>query len=162
MDDKKKLEVLSNINRAAHFEWRRAVLALCPYLNPIDLIKKYWEEVAKDTAQYYLTKIDPDRGLAPQFAALFVSSSVVMGEDAELLEPTPEGHSRARHNDCPWYHWHQREDVLNEDQVGCDHWLGVTIEEINRALGRSLKFETETSLPAGGGCCLRRFWEEKI
>ncbi len=82
MDEKKKLEVLSNINRAAHFEWRRAVLALCPDLDPVVLIKKYWEEVAKDTAQYYLTKIDPERDLAPQFARLFVSSSVVMGEDA--------------------------------------------------------------------------------
>ncbi len=158
MDDAKKLEILSGIMRASHFEWRRAALALNPDLDPVELVKKYWEEVGKDTAKFYLRKIDPQGDVAAQVAQLFVSSSQAMGEDAELLESTTDGKHQARHNDCPWYHWHQREGLLHEDQIGCDHWLKTVVDEVNAALGTRLHFETVTSLPAGGGCCLRRFW----
>ncbi len=158
MDSDRKFELLANIMRASHFEWRRAVLKLCPGVDPLELVKQYWEEVGKDTARYYLKKIDPSRDLAEQVADLFVASSVAMGEDAEVLTKAADGSSRVRHNGCPWYDWHQREKLLAEDQVGCDHWLRTVVDEINAALGASLKFETVESLPGGGGCCLRRFW----
>ncbi len=161
MDDAKKLEVLSGIMRASHFEWRRAVLALYPDADPIDVIKQYWKEVGKDTARFYLTKIDPLGDLPAQLAALFVSSSVAMGEDAELVDPTADGKAQARHNDCPWVHWHRKEGLLAEDQIGCDYWLKTVVDEINNALGSRLCFETAEALPTGGGCCLRRFWEEQ-
>ncbi|MFQ5412001.1 MAG: hypothetical protein ACE5EC_06875, partial [Phycisphaerae bacterium] len=118
LDRSKQFEVISNIMRASHFEWRRAVMKLFPNVDPKELVRCYWTEVGKDTAKFYLKKIDPDRDLAEQVARLFVSSSVAMGEDAEVLEQTPDGCSRARHNDCPWYHWHQREGLLEEDRMG--------------------------------------------
>jgi len=161
MDDAKKFEALAAIMRASHFEWRRAALALSPDVEPFELIKRYWEEVGKDTAKFYLKKIDPARDLGEQMAELFVSSSVVMGEDAEVLAKNADGQSQARHNDCPWYHWHKREDLLAEDQPGCDYFIQVVVDEINAALGRSLRFATDEALPAGGGCCWRRFWEEE-
>ena len=36
--------------RASHFEWRRAILNLCPDMDPVELVKQYWTEVGKDTA----------------------------------------------------------------------------------------------------------------
>jgi hypothetical protein len=159
MDDKKKYEVLSNILHVSHFEWRRAALAACPGLDPLELIKRYWEEVGKDTAKYYLKKIDPDQDLAAQVAELFVSSSVAMGEDAEVVN-APAGESQVVHNDCPWVHWHRRQGLLEEDQPGCDHWFKTVVNQINEALGRTLRFETVEALPGGAQCCRRRFWEE--
>jgi hypothetical protein len=159
MNCKKKFELLANIMRASHFEWRRAALAACPGIEPGELVKRYWAEVGKDTARFYLKKIDPDKDLAPQMAELFVSSSVAMGEEAEVVA-APDGESQVVHHDCPWYHWHKREGAEEEDQPGCDHWLQTIVDRINESLGRSLRFETLESLPGGAGCCRRRFWEE--
>ncbi len=159
MSEAKRFELLANIMRASHFEWRRAVASLCPDLDPTDAVKKYWEEVGKDTAAFYLTKIDRDKNIAAQLAELYVASSVAMGEDAAVVESTVPGESLARHEACPWYDWHKREGLLKEDQVGCDWWLKTVADEINAELGTNLKFETVESLPAGGSCCLRRFWE---
>jgi len=159
MNDKKKFELLADILRASHFEWRRAALAASPGLDPEELIKRFWEEVGKDTARFYLKKIDPEKDLAGQVADLFVSSSTVMGEQAEVVA-APEGESQVVHHDCPWFHWHKKEGVLEEDQVGCDHWLATVVKEINKSLDRGLRFETLESLPGGAHCCRRRFWEE--
>lgn len=160
MDDRKRFEVLAEIMRASHFEWRRAALAACPGLDPVALVKRYWEEVGKDTAKYYLKRIDPAGDLAEQVAELFVASSQVMGEDAEVVERSPDGRVQVRHRSCPWFDWHKRESLLPEDQVGCDHFLETVVDEVNAALGTSLRFATVESLPAGQGGCLRRFWEE--
>jgi hypothetical protein len=160
MDDAKKLEILATIMRASHFQWRRAALAACPDQDPQELVNRYWQEVGKDTAKFYLRKIDPERDLADQVAALFAASSEVMGEQAEVLEKSPEGHSQVRHAACPWFDWHRREGLLAEDQPGCDFFLQVVMDEINRALNTSLRFRTVESLPGGGRCCLRQIWEE--
>ena len=160
MDEAKKFDLLANIKRASHFEWRRAVLALCPGLSASELVMRYWEEVGKDTAKFYLTKIDGALPMAQQVAALVVSSSVAMGETAEVLNAASEGRYYVRHTECPWYVWHKREDLLHEDQLGCDHWLKTVIQEINTALGTSLRFRTVESLPGGGTSCLRLLWEE--
>jgi hypothetical protein len=160
MDKTKKLEVLASIMRASHFQWRRAALASCPGSDPLELVNRYWTEVGKDTAKYYLRMIDPDKDLADQVASLFVSSSEVMGEEAEVIEKSPEGRCQVRHKTCPWFDWHRREGLLAEDQAGCDHFLQVLMDEINLALDTSLRFRTVESLPGGGGCCLRQIWEE--
>lgn len=159
MDESKRFDLLAKIARASHFQWRRAVLGLCPDLDPKELIKRYWTEVGRDTARFYLTKIDRDKDLAEQVAGLFVASSLAMGEDAEVIEKTGDGRCRARHNDCPWHHWHKQLDLLEEDRLGCDQWLKTVVDEINAALGTSLRFETVETLPDGGCCCLRHFWE---
>ena len=160
MDIEKKYAVLANIMRASHFQWRRTALAVNPNIDPIDLVNRYWDEVGKDTAQYYVRMIDPAGDLAEQFAALFVSSSVIMGEDAEEIAQSAAGREQVRHNSCPWYDWHQREGLLAEDLGGCNHFLQVVVDGVNAALGTSLRFETVESLPGGGSCCLRQFWEE--
>ena len=159
MSEEKRFELLANIMRASHFEWRRAVASLCPDLDPTEAVKRYWEEVGKDTAAYYLKKIDPDKDIAEQLAALYVASSVAMGEDAAVVASSVPGESLARHEACPWFDWHKREGLLHEDQVGCDYWLKTVVDEINKALGTELRFETVESLPAGGSSCLRRFWD---
>lgn len=160
MDDAQRFELLANIMRASHFEWRRAVLSLHPDQDPVALVKRYWEEVGKDTALFYLKKIDPEKNLPEQVAELVVASSVAMGEDAEVVA-SPDGESfQVRHNACPWFEWHRREGISEEDQIGCDHWLKTVVDEINDALGRKLCFETVSSLPAGDSACVRRFWEE--
>jgi hypothetical protein len=159
VSEEKRFELLANIMRASHFEWRRAVASLCPDLDPTEAVKRYWEEVGKDTAAYYLKKINPDKGIAEQLAALYVASSVAMGEDAAVVASSVPGESLARHEACPWFDWHKREGLLHEDQVGCDYWLRTVVDEINKALGTELRFETVESLPAGGSSCLRRFWD---
>ena len=58
MSESKRFELLANIMRASHFEWRRAVASLCPDLDSTEAVKRYWEEVGKDTAAFYLKKID--------------------------------------------------------------------------------------------------------
>jgi len=161
MDAERKFEVLATIMRASHFQWRRAALALSPELDPGKLVNRYWDEVGRDTASYYLRQIDPDGDIAGQVASLFVSSSVVMGEDAAKIEDSTDGRHQVRHNSCPWYDWHQREDLLAEDLSGCDHFLQVIVDSINAALGTAVRFTTVESLPGGGSCCLRQFWEER-
>jgi len=167
MSCEKKFQILSQIQRASHFEWRRAALAVAPDLDPMTLVLKYWEEVGHDTAAAYLKQYkkrkeaDPDLSAAEFIAESFVWSSVNMGEDAKLIpEKAGPGEAYMRHDDCPWYHWHKRLDLVAEDQPGCDKWLETLISDINEALGTNVKFETVESLPAGGTCCLRRVWEE--
>jgi hypothetical protein len=159
VDKSKQFELLSSIMRASHFEWRRAVIKLCPNIDPEELVRQYWSEVGKDTVKVYLRKIDPEKDLAMQVAELFVASSKAMGEDAETIGEMPSGGFGVRHNDCPWYHWHKRENLLEEDLIGCDHWLRTVVDGINAALSTSLQFETLESLPGGDSCCVRRFWE---
>lgn len=160
MDLEKKFNILSNIMRASHFEWRRAVLKLCPDLDPLELVKAYWNEVGLDTAGYYLKKIDPTKDIAAQVARLYVSSSVAMGEDAEVVEDSKAGVTFARHNDCPWFHWHKKENLLLEDLPGCNSWLETVVSEINNELNCNLQVKTVSSLPESDGCCLRKFWTE--
>lgn len=162
MDSEKKFKILSNITRASHFEWRRAALKLNPHLDPIEVVKAYWCEVAQDTAQYYLKQIDPSQDLTSQVAELFVSSSLAMGEEAEVLSAMEKKTSGIKHLDCPWYHWHKRLELLEEDQVGCDMWFEVVLAEINKALGCNLKFKTQSSLPAGDASCRRIIWEDSL
>ncbi len=167
----KRFELLSNILRASHFEWRRAAQKLAPNVSGVEIVKAFWREVGLDTAQFYLRKIDPKKSLAAQVAKLYISSSVAMGEDAILLGVEEDlatsgdlvahhGEVCAQHRDCPWYHWHKKMGLLKEDQPGCDEWLRTVVEEINKAHSSKLRFETVESLPEGGKSCLRRFWEE--
>ncbi len=160
MDDSKKLAILAEITRAAHFEWRRAAAVRNPDQDPREVVMRYWEESARDAAKYYLKQIDPAGDLAEQVAELFVSSSLIMKETAEMLPRSAGGHSRMQHTACPWMAWHEREGLLEEDQAGCDHFIAKLVAEINAALGTSLRFSTESSLPAGQSCCLRHFWVE--
>ncbi len=160
MDCEKRFELLANIMRASHFEWRRAALATNPQPDPEALIRRYWEEVGRDTAAFYLRKIDPAGDVARQVADLFVGSSVAMGEDAEYAGTDGDGCHLARHNACPWFDWHKREGLLAEDRLGCDHWLATVVDEVNRALGAKVRFQTVEALPDGGTQCLRRFWQE--
>ena len=50
----KKFHILSQINRASHFAWRRAALKACPDIDPLELVKIYWAEVGHDTARAYI------------------------------------------------------------------------------------------------------------
>jgi hypothetical protein len=155
-----RFRVLCQIVRAQHFAWREAVAELCPGVDPATVATRMWEITGRETAHAYLKRIDPSQPLARQVAASVVWSSHCMGENA-ALEVTPDkDEAFVRHDDCPWFHWHERQGLLAEDRPGCDRWFQVTVDEINRALGTSLRVETLGTLPDGDGACRRRFWNE--
>lgn len=155
----KRFKVLCEIVRAQHFAWREAALSFAPDVAPEELVNKMWEITGVQTAKAYLKRLDPRKPLALQIAQSIARSSICMGEDA-VVEPGEGNEAFVRHHDCPWYHWHKRLDMSNEDQPGCDTWFFTVVTEINKALGTKIKIETRCSLPAGGDCCLRRIWEE--
>ena len=154
-----RFKVLCEIVRAQHFAWREAALALAPDLDPKELGNKMWEITGVQTAKAYLKRLDPGKPLAKQVAQSIAWSSLCMGEDA-TVENGEGDEAFLRHADCPWYHWHKRLGVLEEDQPGCDTWFFTTVAEINKTLGTNVKIETQRSLPEGGDCCLRRVWVE--
>jgi hypothetical protein len=154
----KKYNMLSQIQRASHFEWLRAAKELCPDVSELELVLKFWEIVGHDTAENYLKHLDPEKPLPEQIAKNFVFSSQSMGEDAEFVEGKDEKEAFAQHVGCPWFEWHQRLDKLDQDQAGCDMWLKTFIDDLNKVLGSNVKWETVKSIPNGDEICLRRFW----
>jgi hypothetical protein len=155
----KRFKVLCEIVRAQHFAWRQAALEATPGLDPLELTNKMWEITGVETAKAYLKRLDPKKPLAPQVAESIVWSSLCMGEDATVQQGQGD-EAFVKHADCPWYHWHKRLNILNEDQPGCDTWFSTAVAEINKALGTNVKIETKHSLAAGDDCCLRRIWVE--
>lgn len=154
-----RFKVLCEIVRAQHFAWREAALALAPDLDPEELGNKMWEITGVQTGRAYLKRLDPKKPLAHQVAQSIAWSSVCMGEDA-TVELGKGDEAFVRHSDCPWFRWHKRLDILNEDQPGCDTWFQTAVAEINKTLGTNIKIETKCSLPEGDDCCLRRIWVE--
>ncbi len=154
-----RFKVLCEITRAQHFAWREAVVALAPQLDMQELVNKMWELTGVQTARAYLKRLDPAKPVPMQLAKSIVWSSACMGEDA-VAEEGEGNEALVRHADCPWFHWHKRLGLLEEDQPGCDMWFGVMAAEINKALGTSIQVETKCSLPEGGDFCLRRIWED--
>jgi hypothetical protein len=154
-----RFKVLCEIVRAQHFAWREAALALAPGLDPQKLTNKMWEITGVQTAKAYLKRLDPKKPLSPQIAHSIAWSSVCMGESA-TVEAGAGDEAFVRHADCPWFHWHKRLNILKEDRPGCDRWFFTAVAEINKALGTDVKIETQSSLPDGDGCCLRRIWME--
>jgi 2,4-dienoyl-CoA reductase (NADPH2) len=154
----RKFEILSEITRATHFSWREVALLFIKDLAVQELVNKFWEITARETAKGYLKRIDPSKPLPKQIAKEMVSSSIIMGEDAKLVVGKDEDEAFVHHDSCPWYEWHTRLHILEEDQPGCDTWFFKTIEYINQKLGKNVKIETLKSLPKGDACCLRRIW----
>jgi hypothetical protein len=153
-----KFQVLAQITRAQHFAWREAVRRVAPGTDPVEAVIEMWRVTGRDTARAYLPRLDPSLPLAGQVARSIAWSSQCMGEDA-VAEDTAPGEATVRHTACPWFGWHARLGLSAEDRAGCDAWFAATVETINQALGTDLAFETLSTLPEGGDCCLRRFWQ---
>jgi len=156
-----KFRILVEITRASHFAWREAALRCCPGLDARRLVNEMWEITGRQTALAYLKRLDASRNLPEQLAASIVWSSRCMGEDAKVEPGDGPGEFLVKHEACPWHRWHRDLDLLPEDRPGCDRWFEATIRTINEELGTKLRFETLSSLPEGGDCCLRRIWEDK-
>lgn len=156
----KKFKMLAQITRACHFEMRQAALELCPDMDRMEFIKRYWEIVGEDTAPGYLKQIDKSKPLAPQYAKNFAFSAQVMGEDSYVEDGSNEKEAFVKTDDCPYYHWHKRYNLLDEDQPGCDMWIESFVKILNKELGANVKWETQASLPNGDPQCIRRFWED--
>jgi hypothetical protein len=154
-----RFKALCQITRAQHFAWRAAALALAPHLDPRQLTRKMWEITGVETAQAYLKRLDPDKPLALQIARCIAWSSACMGEEV-TAEPGDGDEAFVKHTACPWFGWHQRQGLLEEDRPGCDAWFFTVVDRINEALGTSIRVETSSALPEGGDCCLRRIWVE--
>jgi len=151
----KRFKVLCEIARAQHFAWREAALALAPDLDPLELTNKMWEITGVQTAKAYLKHIDPDKPLAEQVARSIAWSSQCMGE-AVTVEAGTGDEAYLTHAACPWFDWHNRLNLLDEDQPGCDTWFNTVVAEISKALGTEISVETQCTLPGGGDCCRRR------
>ncbi len=82
-----------------------------------------------------------------------------MGETA-TVEQGDGDEAYVNHTECPWYRWHRKLDLLDEDQPGCDAWFSAVAGKISEELGARIRVETQQSLPAGDECCLRRIWVE--
>lgn len=160
----KKFAVLSETMLAQHFAWHRAVEKLRPDVDLAAVLGAMWEVTGRHNARAYLKRLDKTKPLPAQVAASIVWSRRCMGEDARVEKSEwGEGEDVAfvRHADCHWYHWHKRFKLLEEDRPGCDLRFQAAIDEINKALGVSIRVETMMSLPDGDDCCLRRFWVEE-
>ncbi|HAP31644.1 MAG TPA: hypothetical protein DCQ14_01105 [Firmicutes bacterium] len=156
----KRFKMLVQICRACHFEMRQAALELCPEMDPMEFVKRYWTIVGHDTSPGYIKNIDPSKPLPKQLANNFAFSAQVMGETSYVVEGKDDSEAFVKTDACPYYDWHKRYNVLEEDQPGCDAWIDAFVDDINKALGTNLKWETLKSLPAGDGQCLRRFYVE--
>jgi hypothetical protein len=155
----KKFKILCEIVRAQHFAWREAALAMAPELDATELGNKMWEITGVQTGKAYAKRLDTAKPLAAQVAASIAWSSVCMGEDANVV--AGEGDEAfLKHDACPWYDWHKRLGILDEDRPGCDTWFETAVAEVNRTLGTKIRIETQKSLPDGDPCCLRRIWVE--
>jgi hypothetical protein len=155
-----KFNLLSQITRASHFEWREAFIKMFPDLDPAEAVMNYWEIVGRDTARAFLKRIDRDKLVAPQIAEMIVNSSLAMGESAEMVQEN-DGKVRLVHGACPWYDWHKKYDALEEDQPGCDCWFQTIVKDINQELNTHVSVETLSSLPAGDENCTRIFTEKQ-
>ncbi len=169
----KRFSILCEIVRAQHFAWRDAVQELCPDVDPAEVVARMWEITGHKTASAYLKRIDASGPLAAKVARSIVWSSESMGEHAVV--GTPEGANAdqrtsgrgqkdeafVRHLECPWFRWHERQQLLAEDRPGCDVWFQTIVSDINKSLGTKLRVETLEALPEGGSCCLRRLWVEE-
>ncbi len=157
----KKFNILCGIARAQHFAWREACRQLFPDKDTSEFVNKMWEVSAKDTGKAYLKMMNKEESVPEQIAASIVKSSMTMGEDAKLIKGENGEEFFVKHEACPWYDWHKRLDLLDEDRPGCDKWYFKTVDFINEALGTDVKIETTHSLPDGDDFCLRRIWIEK-
>jgi|Deesub1362A_J573_1020465.scaffolds.fasta_scaffold00209_23 hypothetical protein len=128
-DAEKDLRAMWNICRDFYFKWRDTVKDEYGNEAARRLVKKFWEKVGKGTAQLYL-----EYGVAKpedikSIARAIQISSEIMGEEVEIIER--EDGVIVRHTSCPWWEWHQRMNLKDEDQAGCDVWFKVTVENIN-------------------------------
>ena len=155
----KKFNILCGIARAQHFAWREACRQLCPEIDTSEFTKKMWEVSAHDTGKAYVKMMNPNESIPKQIAESIVKSSITMGEDAKIIKGEGEEYF-VRHDSCPWFDWHKRLGLLDEDRPGCDIWYFKTVEYINEKLGTIVKIETTKALPDGDDCCLRRIWVE--
>ena len=153
-----KFKMLCQITRAQHFAWREAIQRRHPALDPGELVDVMWRVTGESTGRAYLKHLDPRRPLPAQVAGSIAWSSQCMGENVSV-EVGDDGHEAfVRHHDCPWFPWHERQGLLDEDLRGCDTWFASTVEAVNQGLGCNLRCETLSALPAGDSSCLRRFW----
>jgi hypothetical protein len=156
----KRFAVLSHITRAQHFAWREAVTRICPDVDTREVVLEMWRITGEQTARSYATRVNPDEPIAAQVASAISWSSQCMGEDAAVEAGETEREAFVRHTECPWKTWHERCDLVSEDQPGCDRWFASTIDTMNDALGSRIRFETIETLPEGGQSCLRRIWDD--
>jgi len=157
-ETQKRFSVLCQIQRAQHFAWREAVAQ--QGVDAGACVDRMWEVTGRDTARAYARRLDRTRPLAPQVAECIAWSSQCMGEDAvvELAADGSRDEAFVRHRACPWFDWHRKAGLLEEDRRGCDVWFASMMTELNRALGANLRCETLATLPEGGASCLRRIW----
>lgn len=154
-----KFDMLGNIERATWYEWREAALSFAPpNVKPLDLVLKAWEVVGHDTAKAYLPMLDKSK---PTFlrdiAKCIMTSSLMMGETAKLVDGKNKDEIFVQWDRCPWPEFARRYNVpMEEDVLGCDKWFQTVIGDINALFNTNVKLETLKAIPRGEQICLRR------
>lgn len=160
----RKFDAFCDIERATWYEWRQAAIEYARSdIQPLDLVLKAWEIVGHDTAKTYCNMLKKNsRTFIKDIGKCIVSSSTIMGEDAEVVEGKNSNEVFVRWNMCPWPEWARRYGVpMEEDVLGCDKWFQTIIGDINEFFGTNVKLETLKAIPRGNEYCLRRIWAEE-
>ena len=158
-DLEKRHRILQDIMRASHFEWLDTALSASKGVGRRELVLRYWTKVGVDTAKAYLRRIDGSRPVPRQVADMIAFSSVTMGEDAQVVPGKDDSEAFVEHQACPWWDWHQKMRMPEEDLPGCDAWFSALVGEVGRALGIDLRVETREAMPLEGPRCVRRIWQ---
>ena len=154
-----KFDTLGNIERATWYEWREAALSFAPpHVKPLDLVLKAWEVVGHDTAKAYFHMLDKSKpSFLRDIARCIVTSSVMMGETAKMVEGKKPDEICVQWDRCPWPEFARRYGAsMEEDVLGCDKWFQTVIEDINTLFNTKVKLETLKAIPRGEKICLRR------
>lgn len=160
----KKFEMLGNIERATWYEWRQAALEFAKEgTDPQDVVLRAWEIVGHDTAKSYFPILDKSKdSYLNDIAKCIETSSVMMGEDAKVVESDKPDEVFVRWDRCPWPEFARRYGApMEEDVLGCDKWFQTVVKDINEVFNTNVKLETQKAIPRGDCQCLRRLWVEK-
>ena len=142
-----KYQALCNIMRAQHHAWREAVKQRCPHTPVTDVLKTMWEIAGEEAGEAFYRGIDKSQPIPPQVAEAIKTSWEVMGQHpgVECTESGEEAH--VTQVGCPWFAWHVKHDLVEEDRVGCDAWFDGVLSRLNARLGTNIAVETCETLP---------------
>jgi hypothetical protein len=156
MDTKESAKLMRNmkgmlfISHDFFHRWRQTVEESVGPQEAKKLVNRFWELVAKGSAQDYLSKNKDPHDVEGVVQSL-ARASDVMGETVRVEK---DGAAVLLvHDACPWIHSFREYGAPGQCQAGCDRWFGATAESISPRL----KVETASCLAAGDNTCTRRF-----
>ena len=156
MDAKENAKLMRNwkgmlfISHDFFHRWRQTVEETVSPQEAKKLVNRFWELVAKGSAQAYLSKNKDPHDVEGVVQSL-ARASDVMGETVRVEKDGAD--VLLVHDASPWIDSFREYGAPGQCQAGCDRWFEATAETISPRL----KVETTTCLAAGDNTCTRRF-----